>query len=51
MRAYRAQTAPVVEWYRRRNGTCLIFVQAAGAVEQITEDIVRGLEQCGGRAA
>ena len=48
LRAYRAQTAPVVEWYRRHNGTCVVPVVATGVVEQITEHIVRDLERCGG---
>jgi adenylate kinase len=47
MKAYREQTAPVVEWYRKRsdgaNGTRLVTVNAAGPVDEITERVMRGL--------
>jgi adenylate kinase len=46
MRAYQAQTAPVLEWYTRRDGTCIIRVQAAGAVERITDEILGALRSC-----
>jgi adenylate kinase len=51
LRAYRAQTAPVVEWYRRHNSTCVVPVVATGDVDEITEHIVRDLERCGRTAA
>lgn len=51
MRAYREQTAPVVEWYRARSaapaaakgGPRFITVQAAGDVDEITRRILRDL--------
>ena len=51
MRAYQAQTAPMVAWYRDRDGTCVVPVVAACVVDQITDRIVRDLEPCGGAAA
>lgn len=49
MRAYRDQTAPVVEWYRQRaegsgtNGARLVPVKATGPVDEITERVLRDL--------
>ena len=56
MKAYRAQTAPVVDWYRDKaskaakgtsaaNGTRVITVDAAGAVEEVTQRVLRRLEE------
>jgi adenylate kinase len=48
MRAYRAQTAPVIEWYRSRSrngGPRVITVNAAGKVDEITERVLRELGQ------
>src|ERR671938_273314 len=42
MRAYRAQTAPVIEWYRSRSsdgGPRLITINAAGKVEETTQSV------------
>jgi adenylate kinase len=54
MRAYRQQTAPVVEWYRRRadgtsgganvpRGPRFITIDAAGPVEEITQRVLHEL--------
>jgi adenylate kinase len=46
MRAYRAQTAPVIDWYRSRSsdgGPRLITVNAAGKVDEITQSVLREL--------
>ena len=48
MRAYRAQTAPVIEWYRSRStdgSPRLITVNAAGAVDEITRSVLRELDR------
>jgi adenylate kinase len=48
MRAYRAQTAPVIDWYRSRSsdgGPRLITVNAAGKVDEITQSVLRELGQ------
>ncbi len=56
MQAYRAQTAPVIDWYRgqdsegtgsrkRANGTRVITVDAAGAVDDVTQRVLRQLEE------
>lgn len=47
MRAYREQTAPVIEWYREREragGPRLITVHAEGAVDEITQRVLRELQ-------
>ena len=48
MRAYQAQTAPVIEWYRSRisdGGPRVITVNAAGKVDEITQRVLRALGQ------
>ena len=48
MRAYRAQTAPVIEWYQSRSsdgGPRVITVDAAGNVDEITQRLLRALGQ------
>ena len=46
MRAYRAQTAPVIEWYQSRSrngGPRVVTVNATGTVDEITERVLREL--------
>ena len=53
MRAYREQTAPVVDWYRGGNGRrapgggrpAVVTVDAVGSVDEITERVLRGLRR------
>lgn len=56
MKAYRAQTAPVVDWYRgqaasgvspsaRSEGTRVITVNAAGEVDDVTKRVLRELQE------
>ncbi|MBC7790667.1 MAG: nucleoside monophosphate kinase, partial [Anaerolineae bacterium] len=56
MKAYRAQTAPVIDWYRgqgskaasssaKANGTRVLTVDAAGAVDEVTQRVLRQLEE------
>jgi adenylate kinase len=49
MRTYRAQTAPVIEWYqsrsRGRGGPRMITVDASGKMDEITERVLRELGQ------
>ena len=56
MEAYRAQTAPVIDWYRGHgsrgagsaaiaNGTRIVTVDAAGAVDDVTQRVLRQLEE------
>jgi adenylate kinase len=57
MRAYREQTEPVVQWYRKREdgkggrpaGARILPVNAAGPVDEITERVLRDLEPAGDR--
>jgi adenylate kinase len=56
MRAYREQTAPVVQWYRGRDsgahpdpstpdGASFVTVDAVGTIDEITDRVLRTLEQ------
>lgn len=42
MRAYREQTAPVIDWYRT-NGARVIAVDAVGPVDEVTARVLRAL--------
>jgi adenylate kinase len=42
LEVYRAQTAPVIDWYRR-NGTPLVSVDAVGTPATVTERVLRAL--------
>jgi adenylate kinase len=42
LQVYRAQTAPVIDWYRR-NGTPLITVDAVGSPDEVTQRVVHAL--------
>jgi adenylate kinase len=42
LQVYRAQTAPVIDWYRT-NGTALVAVDAVGSPDEVTERVVRAL--------
>src|SRR5690242_19045182 len=42
MRAYREQTAPVIDWYRT-NGARLIAVDAVGPMDEVTARVLRAL--------
>lgn len=42
MRAYREQTAPVIDWYRT-NGARVIAVDAVGPVDDVTARVLRAL--------
>jgi adenylate kinase len=48
MRAYRDQTAPVVEWYRRRSqkqpGPRFVEVDAVGNVDEVTQRVLSALK-------
>jgi adenylate kinase len=50
MRAYREQTSPVLDWYRR-DGVRFVTVPAVGAIDAITERVLAELEAAGGRMA
>lgn len=45
MRAYREQTEPVVDWYRR-NGATFVQVDAVGDIDDITHRVMDSLEDC-----
>jgi len=42
MRAYREQTAPVIDWYRR-NGASVHTIDAVGPVDSVTARVLRAL--------
>jgi adenylate kinase len=42
LQVYRAQTAPVIEWYRA-NGTTLIPVDATGSPDEVTQRVIEAL--------
>lgn len=44
LRVYKAQTAPVIEWYEERvKGTKLVRIDADGTVDEVTERALRAL--------
>jgi adenylate kinase len=48
MRTYREQTAPVIDWYKRKaaggNGPRFITIDAEGSVDEVTERVMRQLK-------
>jgi adenylate kinase len=45
---YQAQTAPVIEWYRRQ-GTPMLAIEATGTVDEVTARALGALRQLRGR--
>jgi adenylate kinase len=48
LEVYRAQTAPVIDWYAR-HGACLARIDALGTVDEVQRRALDALERCKGQ--